>query len=233
MKSVNKQPGEMSALVTGANRGIGHEVCRQLAGRGWHVFACVRDMHRNMAAMAQIAGNVTVLELDVADADAIEQLPSRLRETTGRLDVLVNNAGILGSPDGLGTTPSQELREVMETNFFGAAHLTRVLLPLLANSPSPRIINVSSGMGALDDLDGSYASYRLSKAGLNALTILSAREHPQIRINAVCPGWVRTAMGGSNAPRPVAAGADTIVWLATAAEVPTGKFIRDRKVINW
>ena len=128
----------------------------------------------------------------------------------------------------------EEVQEVLETNVYGAWKLTQAMLPLLKKSKDGRVVNMSSQMGALDSLQGGYAPYRMSKTFLNGLTILLANElKGQVTVNAMCPGWVRTAMGGPGAHRSVEEGADTAIWLATADKIPNGKFIRDRKVMPW
>ena len=158
----------------------------------------------------------------------------RVRADRGRLDVLVNNAGIGGSySDTAAELDLEQARETLETNLFGAWRLTKAALPLLRDSEDGRIVNVSSGAGQLDDMQGGYPAYRISKSGLNALTRILAAEEPAVRTNSLCPGWVRTDMGGSGASRSVEEGADTAVWLATDPDVGSGGFYRDRKPIPW
>ena len=148
--------------------------------------------------------------------------------------MLVNNAGIYGESTGAADYDLGEAHEVIETNVFGPWRLIQASLPLLRRSDSPRIVNVSSGAGQLAEMGGGRAAYRLSKAALNALTRTLAADEPQISVNSVCPGWVRTDMGGSSAPRSVDEGADTAVWLATMADdVPSGGFFRNREPIPW
>jgi NAD(P)-dependent dehydrogenase (short-subunit alcohol dehydrogenase family) len=149
--------------------------------------------------------------------------------------VLINNAGIISSSKGVDKVGMDEIRALLETNFFGPLQLTQSLPPLLEKSPDGRIINISSGMGALHEVGCGYAAYRLSKTALNSFSAILAKDlaGTNIKVNSMCPGWVRTEMGGSNASRSVERGADTAVWLATAKEIPNGKFLRDRKVIEW
>ena len=154
----------------------------------------------------------------------------------GRLDVLINNAGIFSKKDGPGLTVKlQSVRSTLETNTLAPLRLAQALAPLLKRSRAGRIINVSSGMGALADMEGGYAAYRMSKTALNAVTrILAAELRGTVAVNSVCPGWVKTDMGGPNAERDVAQGADGAVWLALdAPQNLTGQFIRDRQVIAW
>ncbi|MCB9211784.1 MAG: SDR family NAD(P)-dependent oxidoreductase, partial [Ignavibacteriales bacterium] len=194
-----------------------------------------RDSEKGNKAIKNINGDVLFHQLDVTDDKSILGIASFLKNNFGKLDILINNAGIgVGSNDAMDTEMS-EVKQIMETNLYGAWNLTKMLLPLLKKSDEGRIINMSSGMGALDDLTGGYAGYRLSKSSLNALTILMANElsNTNIKINAMCPGWVRTDMGGANASRSVEKGAETATWLATEKTIPTGKFFRDMKIIKW
>lgn len=223
-------------LVTGGNRGIGLEICRQLAAGGHTVLLGARDPDQARTAAAELPGpgRALVLHLDVTREEDIWATADVLRESFGdRLDVLINNASIMDH-QRLASLDEGDFRRTLETNFFGALRLTRQLLPQLKGGG--RVVNLSSGLGASDSLGQSgNAGYRFSKWALNGLTIMLAGElaGDDIKVNAVCPGWVRTDMGGSRAPRSVAEGADTPVWLATAANIPTGKFFRDRKEISW
>jgi NAD(P)-dependent dehydrogenase (short-subunit alcohol dehydrogenase family) len=227
------------ALVSGANRGIGREVARQLAQLGHYLLLGSRDRSAGEGEAELIeaeGGRVSVVELDVASPDSVSRAAREVEADPGRLDVLVNNAGVYGSYAGADEYDLDEAREVLETNLFGAWRLTQALLPLLRRSGHGRIVNVSSGGGQLDDMQGGRAAYRVSKTGLNALTrILSVEEAGRgILVNSLCPGWVRTDMGGRNAPRSVEQGADTAVWLATLPDDgPSGSFFRDRKPIPW
>ena len=226
-------------VVTGGNRGIGFEICRQLAERGARVVLTARKRAAGEAAVKKLAelGQAAAFHpLDVTDGKSIERLSKVLKDTCGHVDVLINNAGIIAE----GEAPALKVdlatvRETLETNALGPLRLAQNLVPLMRRGTSPRIVNMSSGMGALTDNSGGYAAYRMSKTLLNAVTaILAAELAGTIAVNSVCPGWVKTAMGGRSAARDVAAGADTAVWLALDAPATlTGKFLRDRKVIPW
>jgi NAD(P)-dependent dehydrogenase (short-subunit alcohol dehydrogenase family) len=225
------------ALVSGANRGIGREIARQLAAdHGYEVLAGARDPDR---ADPPDHEAITYVQLDVADQASVDRLAERVGSDPGRLDVLVNNAGI-GGRTGYGARIADadldDIKEVLETNLFGALRLTKAMLPLLEQSPHPRVVNVSSGAGQLDEMNGGVHGYRLSKVGLNALTRMLADDEAESRllVNSMCPGWVRTDMGGPSASRSVEEGADTAVWLATLPDDgPSGGFFRDRKPIPW
>ncbi len=226
-------------VVTGGNRGIGFEICRQLAARGANVILTARKPAAGAAAIKKLAAEqlaASFVPLDVTDAQSIAALRDALKDQHGRLDVLINNAGIIAK----GEAPALQVelatvRTTLETNTLGPLHLAQALAPLLKRSKSARIVNMSSGMGALNANDGGYAAYRISKTALNAVTVILAAElRGAVAVNAVCPGWVKTDMGGAHATRDVAEGADTAVWLALdAPQSLTGKFVRDRKVISW
>jgi NAD(P)-dependent dehydrogenase (short-subunit alcohol dehydrogenase family) len=221
------------ALVSGANRGIGREVARQLAAdHGFLVLAGARDPS---AAGEPDHELVRFVPLDVTDQASVDALRGAVESDPGRLDVLVNNAGVYGEPAGAADYDLDHAREVIDTNTFGPWRLIEAFLPLLRRSDHPRIVNVSSGAGQLDDMWGGYAAYRVSKTGLNALTrTLAHDEGGGVLVNTMCPGWVRTDMGGPSAPRSVEEGADTAVWLATLPDDgPTGGFFRDRRPIPW
>jgi NAD(P)-dependent dehydrogenase (short-subunit alcohol dehydrogenase family) len=252
-----------TALITGANKGIGHEVARQLAAKGFHVFVGARNAkagrkaaeeiakrcHARSAtapathersdagrAALQVGGKATFLEMDVADKDSVTKAVREFSNSEDHLDVLVNNAGIVADGDEAILEISDELfRKTLETNTLGALRVTRAFVPLLRKTKAPRVINVSSGSGQLTGgADGWAPAYSISKTALNGVTSQVAAALPKFAVNAVCPGWVRTDMGGENASRSVEEGADTIVWLATEAPHElTGKFLRDRKEIPW
>jgi NAD(P)-dependent dehydrogenase (short-subunit alcohol dehydrogenase family) len=177
-------------------------------------------------------------ELDVTSAADIQSLAACLEQQFRRLDVLVNNAGVLLDPRGSRFLDSKvrTYRDTFETNFFGPLQLCQALVPLMKKNGYGRIVNVSSGMGQLFDMGNSSPAYRVSKTALNALTRIVAAEvkGSNILINSMCPGWVRTSMGGRGAPRTVEQAADTAVWLATLPDDgPSGGLFRDRKPIPW
>jgi NAD(P)-dependent dehydrogenase (short-subunit alcohol dehydrogenase family) len=228
-----------TALVTGANKGIGYEVARQLAGRGFEVFigARNRDAGKKAAAAITERGEKAIfLEIDVADEASVTAAAREFCKTADHLDVLVNNAGIIADgDDGILEIRDELIRKTLETNTLGALRVARAFMPLLRKSKAPRVINVSSGGGQLTGgADGWSPGYCISKTALNGVTSQLAAALPKFAVNSVCPGWVRTDMGGQGAARSVEEGADTIVWLATdAPQKLTGKFLRDRKEIAW
>ena len=226
------------ALVSGGNRGIGREVARQLEGLGYTVVIGSRDLARGKKAAEELGEHVVAVQLDVTDNESIERSIASIGDEFGRLDVLVNSAGIIGGGWSTSAVDSNldEVREVLDTNLFGAWRLTQAALPLMRQNGYGRIVNISSGMGQLSDMGGHSPAYRVSKTGLNALTRMLTAElaEENILVNSVCPGWVRTDMGGSNATRSVEDGADTPVWLATLPDDgPRGGFFRDREPIPW
>jgi NAD(P)-dependent dehydrogenase (short-subunit alcohol dehydrogenase family) len=227
-----------TALVTGANKGIGFEVARELARMGLRVFLGARNIKAGRAAAEKLHadGDVAFLKIDVSDADSIRRAADELVGQTDRLDVLVNNAGILLDEDKDALTITPKIFEAtLRTNTLGPWLVAQAFAPLLKKSRAPRIVNVSSGGGQLEDgADGWAPAYCVSKTALNGVTVQLAAALPKFAVNSVCPGWVRTDMGGESATRSVAEGAATIVWLATDAPHDlTGKFVKDRKVIPW
>jgi NAD(P)-dependent dehydrogenase (short-subunit alcohol dehydrogenase family) len=227
-----------TALVTGANKGIGFEVARQLARQGFQVFLGARNAKAGRAAAEKLSGDgeVIFLEIDVSDAESIQRAAEELSGHARHLDVLVNNAGILLDDDKSALTVTPEIFEkTMRTNALGPWLVAKAFIPLLKNSRAPRIVNVSSSGGQLEDgADGWAPAYCVSKTSLNGVTVQLAAALPKFAVNSVCPGWVRTDMGGGNATRSIGEGAASIVWLATdAPQDLTGKFIKDRKVIPW
>jgi NAD(P)-dependent dehydrogenase (short-subunit alcohol dehydrogenase family) len=229
---------ERVALISGGNRGIGREVARQLAEQGYRVVIGSRDLAKGEQAAGELGENVVARQLDVTDEESIERCIASIDEDFGRLDVLVNNAGIEGG--GWSTDAAdvdlEEVRDLLETNLFGAWRLTQVALPLMLRNGYGRIVNLSSGMGQLADMGGHAPAYRVSKTGLNALTRMLTTElgNENILVNSCCPGWVRTDMGGPGARRSVEQGAETPVWLATLPDDgPRGGFFRDREPIPW
>jgi NAD(P)-dependent dehydrogenase (short-subunit alcohol dehydrogenase family) len=229
---------QKTALVTGANKGIGFEVARELARLGLRVFLGARNVEAGRAAADRLNtdGSVSFVEIDVSKADSIQRAAEQVGRETHHLDVLVNNAGILLDEDkaALAITP-QIFEKTIHTNTLGPWLVAQAFAPLLRKSAAPRIVNVSSGGGQLEDgADGWAPAYCVSKTALNGVTVQLAAALPKFAVNSVCPGWVRTDMGGENATRSVAEGAATIVWLATDAPHDlTGKFVKDRKIIPW
>jgi NAD(P)-dependent dehydrogenase (short-subunit alcohol dehydrogenase family) len=227
-------------LITGANRGIGLETARQLARRGFHVVIAARDERkgRPVAEAIQTAGGkASSLALDVNRSESIRDAARQFAAMADHLDVLINNAAIY--PDqGLTilTIPRERMAETFQTNTFGPLEVVQAFLPYLRKGTSARIVNISSGYGQLDGLSPDVSSYCLSKLALNGLTIMlvKALQADKIAVNSMCPGWVRTDMGGPNATRSVEEGADTAVWLADEAPHElTGKFFRNRREIPW
>ncbi|GAA1992103.1 SDR family oxidoreductase [Kitasatospora viridis] len=234
-KSPDSPDGPVS-LVTGGNRGIGLETCRQLAALGHRVVLAARDPEAARLAAERIGPAVHPARLDVTSTADADRLAQHLRERYGRLDVLVNNAAIhYDTWQRVSTADLAVVREAAETNLLGPWQLTQALLPLLRASRHARIVNVSSGAGALDDLGPGAPAYSISKLALNGLTRMLARDlaADRILVNAVCPGWVATDMGGSGG-RPVAEGAAGVVWAATLPDDgPTGGFFRDGRPIPF
>ncbi|MFX1575208.1 MAG: SDR family oxidoreductase [Promethearchaeota archaeon] len=226
------------ALVTGGNRGIGFEICHQLAKVGLTVILTARDEDNGEKAVIQLENEglkVDFHQLDVTDIISINEVVDYVRNKYGKLDILINNAGI--SLDGRRSILNVDMdivRKTMETNFIGPFKLIQVFISLLKESGDGRIINVSSGMGSFSNAVSGSPAYSISKTALNALTYKISMELPrEIKVFSMSPGWVRTDMGGQYAPRSVEEGADTAVWLSTAKNVQTGKFYMDRKEISW
>jgi NAD(P)-dependent dehydrogenase (short-subunit alcohol dehydrogenase family) len=219
------------ALVTGGNRGIGLEVCRQLAHNGHDVILGSRDKAKGERAAAGIGERVRALQLDVADRRSVGRAAQELEH----VDVLVNNAAILYDTWANAIdTDLAEVHEALETNLFGAWRMTQAFLPHLRRSAHGRIVNVSSGSGSLSEMSAGTPAYSVSKAGLNALTRILAAElrNDGILVNAICPGWTDTDMGQGG--RPVSEGAAGIVWAAELQDDgPTGGFFRDGRPLAW
>jgi len=229
-----------TALVTGANRGIGFEVCRQLATAGFVVLLTARDARKAKAAAGRLgsAGRIEPLVLDVANKQSISNAAAEVATRYGRLDVLINNAGI--NYDTWETAENADIDgpviETITTNLLGPWRVCQAFLPLLRKSRAARIVNVSSESGSLAEMGAGPPAYQVTKAALNALTRTLAGElrGSKILVNSVCPGWVATDMGGAGAPRSAAEGAAGIVWAATLPDDgPTGGFFQDGKPLPW
>ena len=228
------------ALVTGGNRGIGLELCRQLGQQRVRVILGSRDSAKGIAAAAELKANdlpVEPRQLDVANAQSIRECMNWMRREVGRLDILINNAGIMVDDDDADPLEEMEIvRDTMQTNVYGPLLLSRLAIPIMKTRRYGRIVNLSSGMGSLSEMGAGYIAYRLSKAGLNVVTrVLAAEtEGMGILVNSVDPGWARTAMGGRGATRSVEKSAETPIWLAMLPDNgPTGGFFRDRRAIAW
>ena len=225
------------ALVTGGNKGIGFVICQGLLERGFEVIIAARSLDKAKTAIEQLkSSNARPLELDVSDDDSIQSAAKNLSQEIDSLDVLINNAGIY--PDqgvNILTVKRELLNQTMNVNAFGAIRVTQAFLPLLTKSSHARVINTSSGLGELAGLTFDIPSYCLSKLSLNGATIMLAEalQDKGIVVNAFDPGWVKTDMGGSSAPRTPEQGADTAVWLATIAPSNlSGKLFHDRLEVS-
>ncbi|ULU26090.1 SDR family oxidoreductase [Dyella terrae] len=234
------EPSQRVALVSGANRGLGFEISRQLAAAGVTVLLGARKPLLGEKAARQLrreGGTVISVPLDVTSAESVRELAARIDGEHGRLDILVNNAGAYFDVDNQASSVDIDLvRQALETNLLGAWRVAEAMLPLMQRHGYGRIVNVSSGCGAADSDGTSCPAYRVSKAALNSHTRMLATElaGSGILVNAVCPGWVATDMGGHGG-RPIADGAAGIVWAAMLPSRPAinGGFFRDRQRIDW
>jgi NAD(P)-dependent dehydrogenase (short-subunit alcohol dehydrogenase family) len=223
-----------TALVTGANRGIGYEVTRQLAALGLGVVLGSRDPAAGQQAARQLQGEVRVEQLDVSEPGSVDACADRLASAGITIDVLVNNAGLYT------TTPLLEieepaLSEALQVNLIGAWRISRAFVPGMRERGWGRVVNISTGYAHLAESAPQAGAYGLSKAALNALTRMIASEaEPAVKVNCMSPGWVETRMGGAGATTTVEEGADTAVWLATLPDDgPTDGFFYQRKRIPW
>lgn len=229
------------AVVTGGNKGIGFEICRELSRKGLRVVLTSRDEAKGRVAIDTLTKeglDVLYHRLDVTDRESVAALASYLKSEHGRVDVLVNNAGILIDKYTTSVLKEEEetFRVTMETNFYGALRMCQALVPLMRKGHYGRIVNISSGLGQLAEMGDGVSAYRVSKTALNALTrmVSTATKDDGILVNSMCPGWVRTDMGGPDASRSIEQGAETAVWLAMLPhDGPTGGFFRDKQPIPW
>ena len=226
--------------MTGGNRGIGFEICRQLAQTGVEVFLGARDPEKARAAADTLVSDglpVQSSTLDVRSEDSIRDVVDGIKTEKGRLDILVNNAGIFLDKDGTAETIDLDrVRQTMETNTYGPILLCQAAVPMMRSQGYGRIVNLASELGSLTDMQTLYPAYRMSKTALIAYTRTLANELADtgILVNSMCPGWVKTEMGGPNAIREIEDSADTAIWLATLPDDgPTGGFFKDRKPLPW
>ena len=234
-------PAKRIAIVTGGNRGLGREIARQLMKADVFVVVGARDKARCDAALEALrkeGPNVDAFPLDVTDTRMVKRFVEQVDKQHGAPSILVNNAGIYPESTSARVvdTPTSVWRETFETNLFGAVRMCREVVPLMKKVRYGRVVNISSGLGQLHQMGEGSPAYRVSKAALNALTRTLAAEvaGSGILVNSMSPGWVKTDMGGEDAPRSVEEGADTAVWLCLLpSNGPTGQFFRDRKPIPW
>jgi len=237
-----------TALITGANKGIGFETARQLAQLGYFVYLGSRDKIKGLDALEKLkalgTNNVDYVEIDVTDIDSIKKAKQELESKIDVLDVLINNAGISGGqPQNMSSLEIENLRKVFDTNFFGAVQTTQEFIPLLKKSGEPRIVNVSSGLGSLtvhsttQNLNFAlYDAYSCSKTALNAFTVMLANEYSDanFKINSVTPGYTATDLNQHKGTQTVEQGAKVIVKYATVDNSgPTGKFLKEDDEIDW
>jgi NAD(P)-dependent dehydrogenase (short-subunit alcohol dehydrogenase family) len=227
------------AVVTGANKGIGFEICRQLAQKGIKVILTARDEQKGKQAKDRLLKeglDVLFQQMDVTDEGSIRQAADFVMNTFGKLDILVNNAGIGTDRDNpVLNVNIEQIKRILETNTFGPLRVCKAFIPIMLKNNSGRIINMSSGLASLSSMDSGSIGYRMSKTALNVITRVLASElkGTNILVNSMSPGWVRSDMGGPKAPRSIEEGADTAVWLATADNLPGGRFFQDRKEMEW
>lgn len=227
------------ALVTGANQGIGFAVVKLLLKKGLRVILSSRDEIKGKEAIKKLNGgeNLFFHQLDISDEKSVQNIKEYVQKEFGKLDILINNAGInYDTWQNTQTANIQEVKQTIDTNLLGAWRVTQAFVPLLQKGKNSRIVNISSGAGNLASQTGNTPAYSISKLALNALTMQFANllQKDNILVNCMCPGWVRTSMGGVGASRSPEEGADTAIWLSTDENLSkTGKFFRDRKVISW
>ncbi|WP_298609154.1 SDR family NAD(P)-dependent oxidoreductase [uncultured Thiothrix sp.] len=228
---------QKTAVITGANRGLGFGAAQALAAQGYQVFMLGRNPEQIAQAASQVPQAIG-LAVDVAKTEQVKAAAKQISQQIDHLDVLINNAGVILERDhpNLTTADPEIMLATFNINTVGALRMTQAFMPLLEKSSAPRIVNVSSGMGGLTEMGAGYPAYRLSKTALNALTTFTVAEvhNPKFKVNSVCPGWVRTAMGGSQADRSIEEAIPGILWAAQLPEDgPTGGFFRDGQRLDW
>ncbi|WP_321308323.1 SDR family oxidoreductase [Marinifilum fragile] len=228
-----------TALVSGSNRGIGFATVKELLKKGYRVILTARSQEDGKKAFEKLKsfGELHFHQLDVSNEESVKQIAEYVENNFGYLDILINNAGInYDTWHSAFNADLEEVHQTLETNLFGAWRLAQAFIPNMKKQKYGRIVNVSSGLGALSNMSAGTPGYSISKAAMNVLTIKLGQElkRNNILVNSVCPGWVRTDMGGSTAPRDPQKGAETIVWAAELEDKgPTGKFFRDMEEIEW
>ena len=226
-----------TALVTGANKGIGLEVVRQLLNRNFNVILTSRNSDKGLRAIENLKNHeekLLFVQMDVGNEDSIKKAAKEVQSKNIKIDVIVNNAGVLLDSESINEVSSEKILTTFRVNTLGPILVIQNFLPIM--NKNGRIINVSSGLGAFSEMSSYAPTYSISKSALNAVTkqFSYSLEEKSISVNSVSPGWVRTDMGGSNATRTVEKGAETIVWLAEEAPQNfTGKFFRDKKELDW
>lgn len=223
-----------TALITGANRGIGHEIARQLTAAGVAVVVCSRDLAAGQLAARALGPDARAEQLDVSDPDSIAACEHRLADAGVEVDILVNNAGLYTTTPLL-TIDERALVEALHVNFIGAWRTARAFVPGMRTRRWGRVVNVSTGYAHFAGRAPQAGAYGLAKASLNILTrMIAAEAGAGVKVNSMSPGWVATRMGGTSAPRSVQEGADTAVWLATLPDDgPTDGFYYDHEQIPW
>lgn len=236
---MNTKNKKLIALVTGANRGMGLATSEKLASLGYHVIMVGRnttELKQECERLIQKNYSVEFFVADVANENNTNALIQHVIKTFGHVDVLINNAGVYKEEGSIFNATSEEMKSTFETNTMGPYHLMKGIVPLMKKNGFGRVVNVSSGLGAFDSASSNCPAYCVSKVSLNMLTKLFAQETSgtNVKINSVCPGWVRTKMGGSAAPRSIEQGISGIVWAATLNdEGPSGGFFRDGEALDW
>ena len=226
-----------TVLITGANKGIGFEVAKQLLVRNFKVILTARNKDKGLLAVKNLKMNeekVLFVKMDVGDEESIKKAAKEVQTKNLKIDIIVNNAGVLLDTESINEVSSENILTTFRVNTLGPILVIQNLLPLM--NKNGRIINVSSGLGAFSEMSSYAPTYSISKTALNAVTkqFSFSLEEKSISVNSVSPGWVKTDMGGSNATRSVEKGAETIVWLAEEAPHNlTGKFFRDKKELDW